>query len=172
MPSCASLPRRNRQLKSSDDPSRLQLPSARRTALRCVGAELTRRLLSRVDSELSVEVRDFISRYIVSIEELEILLMLQDEKARDWSPAEINAQLRSQEASILKWLNSLVRLRLIRESGGRYRFEPESETLARQTAAVAQAYRDLRIKVIEFIFSKPDDDLLSFIRAFDLRKRP
>lgn len=117
-------------------------------------------------------MRDFISRHIVSIEELEILLMLHDEQDRDWSPAEINARLRSQEASILKWLDSLVRLRLIRESGGRYRFAPESEMLARQTTAVAQAYRDLRIKVIEFIFSKPDDDLLSFIRAFDLRKRP
>jgi predicted transcriptional regulator len=125
-----------------------------------------------VESELSADAREFITRHIVSIEELEVLLMLYEGRDRDWNSAEINERLRSQEASIAKWLDSLLRARLIRETGGRYRFAPESETLERQTTALAQAYRDLRIKVIEFIFSKPDDNLLSFIRAFDLRKRP
>ncbi len=139
---------------------------------RLVASFRAQRAANDVANELSVDVRDFITRHIVSVEELEVLLLLHEGRDRDWSSTEINARLRSQEASIAKWLDSLLRARLIRETGGRYRFAPESEALERQTAGLAQAYRDRRIKVIEFIFSKPDDHLLSFIRAFDLRKRP
>lgn len=125
-----------------------------------------------VQSELPPHTRDFIARHIVSVEELEILLMLHEGRDRDWKPAEINDRLRSQESSIAKWLDTLVSLRLAAQTGGRYRFAPASEELARDTAAVAEAYRERRIKVIELIFSQPSESLLNFVRAFDLRKRP
>ena len=125
-----------------------------------------------VQSELSPSTRDFIIRHIVSVEELEILLLLHEGKDRDWSPAEINARLRSQESSIAQWLRTLVSMSLAAETGGRYRFAPASEELARDTAAVSEAYRERRIKVIELIFSRPSESLLSFVRAFELRKRP
>lgn len=97
--------------------------------------------------------------------------MLHEAKDRDWSPMEINRHLRSQEASVAKWLEVLVTLGLASQSGGRYRFAPVSDTLARETVALAEAFRERRIKVIEFIFSKPSESLLSFVRAFDFRKR-
>ena len=121
---------------------------------------------------LSAEVRAFITQYIVSLEELEVLLLLHEFPERDWSVAEINERLRSQEASIAKWLATLVAAQLIRSSEGRYRFSPPSDELRQQMAAMADAYRTRRTKVIEFIFSKPNESLLSFAEAFDLRKRP
>lgn len=125
-----------------------------------------------MESELSPSARDFVTRHIVSLEELEVLLLLQDEKERDWSAAEINGRLRSQQSSIEKWLEALVSLRLAARANDRFRFAPASEELAQGAAAVAEAYRERRLKVIELIFSKPDESLLTFIRAFDLRKRP
>jgi hypothetical protein len=125
-----------------------------------------------LDSELPPAVRDFVTRYIVSLEQLEVLLVLQEKKDRDWSAVEINGRLRSQESSIVKWLEALVSFGLVARTGDRYCFAPASEALARDTATLADAYRERRIKVIELIFSKPDENLLSFIRAFDLRKRP
>ena len=126
-----------------------------------------------MQSDLPPNIGDFITRHIVSVEELEILLLLQEGKERDWSPAEINERLRSQEISISKWLDALVALQLARQTaGGRYRFAPASEELARATVALADAYRERRIKVIELIFSKPTENLLEFVRAFELRKRP
>lgn len=125
-----------------------------------------------MDNELSPDVREFIARNIVSIEQLEVLFLLHDDPARAWTPEEINDRLRSQEPSINKWLNTLVQLKLVAAAGQRYRFAPESETLARQCAATALAYRERRIKVIEHVFAHPHEDLLLFVRAFDLRKRP
>jgi hypothetical protein len=126
-----------------------------------------------VQSDLPPDVRDFITRHIVSVEELEILLLLQEGKERDWSPAEINARLRSQEVSIRKWLDALAALQLARRTvGGRYQFAPATDRLARDAMALADAYRERRIKVIELIFSKPTEKLLEFVRAFELRKRP
>ena len=124
-------------------------------------------------SDLPAGIRDFLSRHIASVEELEILLLLHDGKDRDWTPAEINERLRSQEISISKWLEALVTLKLVRRSSGsRYQFAPASEALARDTAELAEVYRERRIKVIELIYSKPNENLLEFVRAFELRKRP
>lgn len=126
-----------------------------------------------MQSDLPPNIRDFITRHIVSVEELEILLLLQEGKERDWSPTEINERLRSQEISISKWLDTLVALQLARQTpDGRYQFAPASERLARETMAIADAYRERRIKVIELIFSQPTENLLEFVRAFELRKRP
>lgn len=97
--------------------------------------------------------------------------MLQENPAQLWTSTEINDRLRSQETSIGKWLQTLVELQLVSATDDRFRFAPATEHLVRQTAAVAAAYRERRIKVIEFIFSKPNEDLLSFVRAFDLRKK-
>jgi hypothetical protein len=125
-----------------------------------------------VQSDLPPNIRDFISRHIVSLEELEILLLLYEGKEWDWSPAEINQRLRSQETSIKKWLETLASLGLASQTAGRYRFAPASEHLERETAAVAEAYRERRIKVIELIFSRPSEDLMQFLRAFELRRPP
>jgi hypothetical protein len=125
-----------------------------------------------VDPDIPPSVRDFISRHIVSLEELEILLILQEGKEREWTAAEINERLRSQELSIGKWLEALVSLGLAAKTGGRFRFAPASEDLASQVAGLGDAYRERRIKVIELIFSKPNENLLNFVRAFDLRKNP
>jgi hypothetical protein len=91
---------------------------------------------------------------------------------RDWDAGEINARLRSQENSITKWLGALVSLGIAARTENRYRFAPSSEKLAHETAALAETYRERRIKIIELIFSKPNENLLDFIRAFELRKRP
>lgn len=125
-----------------------------------------------VQSDFPAATRDFITQHIVSVEELEVLLMLHEGKDRDWSPAEINDRLRSQESSISKWLEALVLLGLADRTSERYRFAPASEELRRETAAMADAYRERRIKVIELIFSKPSENLFDFVRAFELGKRP
>jgi hypothetical protein len=113
-----------------------------------------------------------LSRYIVSVEELEILLLLRAERERDWSAAEINQRLRSQEVSIERWLTIIISLGFATRSGDRVRFAPASDELDRELAQVAAAYRERPVKVVEAIFSRKDASLLDFVRAFDLRNRP
>jgi hypothetical protein len=127
--------------------------------------------ISIVQSDIPAATRDFVAKHIVSLEQLEVLLILHDGTERDWSAAEINERLRSQENSIQKWLDTLVAIGLAAGSQGRYKFAPASQTMGDQTAALAEAYRERRIKVIELIFSKPNEPLLNFVRAFELKKR-
>lgn len=127
---------------------------------------------SNVEGELPVETKRFIDRHIVSVEQLDVLLLLHGEPARDWSATEINAQLRSQESSIAKWLAVLESMRLVRQAAARYRYSPDSPEVEQHVAALVAAYRERRIRVIEYIFSKSNENLLSFARAFDLRRRP
>lgn len=122
-----------------------------------------------MQSDFPASTRDFITRHIESVEELEVLLLLHEAHDRSWTATEINDRLRSQESSIAKWLEALVGLGLARQGGSRYRFAPASEELAREASALAEAYRERRIKVIELIFSKPNESLLDFVRAFHLR---
>lgn len=123
-----------------------------------------------MEYDLPAPIRDFIARHIASVEELEVLLLLHENGQREWTAAEINALLRSQEPSIAKWLATLTALGLVASADGRYRFAPVSEKLADDVDALATAYRERRIKVIEFIFSKPSENLLNFVRAFELRR--
>ena len=125
-----------------------------------------------MESDLPSHVRAFIGRHVASLEELEVLLLLFEQRERDWSAAEINEQLRSQESSIAKWLEALVASGLVVANGERHRFATLDAAEGEQVRALAEAYRTRRTKVIEFIFSKSNENLLSFIRAFDLRKKP
>lgn len=100
-----------------------------------------------------------------------MLLILHEANDRSWTAMEINERLRSQESSIAQWLETLVALGLAQQGGRRYRFAPASEKLARETSALAEAYRERRIKVIELIFAKPTESLLDFVRAFNLRNK-
>ncbi len=85
---------------------------------------------------------------------------------------EINRQLRSQESSIRKWLEALVSLGLATHSGDQFKFGPVSEELGNNVTGLVNAYRERPIKVIEIIFSRPNENLLNFVRAFDLRNKP
>lgn len=125
-----------------------------------------------VGGDLPSSTKDFIARHIISVAQLEILLLLHADPTREWTAREITLHLRSEETSVHKWLGMLVSLGLAAQSGTTYRFAPATDELANKTGAVAEAYRERRIKVIELIFSKPNENLLNFVRAFDLRKRP
>jgi hypothetical protein len=127
-----------------------------------------------VESKIPTTVREFVMRYITSVEELEILLLLYTERHRDWSVTEVNTRIRSQESSVANWLAVLASLKLISPTSGnadRYQFAPESESLLEQTGAVAAVYNDFRVRIIELIYSRPSEQLLNFANAFNLRKR-
>ena len=101
-----------------------------------------------------------------------MLLWLFRHRDRDWSAAEINAQLRSQESSIAKWLRLLVALHLAREVEGRYQFFPATVELDESTALLSVNYQIRSVRVIELIYAKPNANLRSFAQAFEFKRRP
>ena len=59
------------------------------------------------------------------------------------------------------------------ESGQRwFRYEPSEPAMHQQVTDLERDYAQRRVRVIEYIYSRPSDSVRSFARAFRLRKDP
>jgi hypothetical protein len=123
-----------------------------------------------VRRDLPDELDQFIKRYVENVGHLEVLLLLRRAPGRVWRPVEVTRELRSKQHSVDRWLALLVEQGLILREGGGYRYSPSSE-LQRAVDLLAQVYESRPALVIEKIHSKPNPQLLDFVRAFEIRKK-
>ena len=117
-------------------------------------------------------VRDFLVRYIRSLEQLEVLLLLRNDPERCWTPEEVYEAVRSSVPSIRERLEELAKTGFLtknQEQPPIFRYAPNAE-LSRAVDDTAEAYRIWRVRVIETIFSAESDPLRSFSDAFRFRK--
>jgi hypothetical protein len=124
---------------------------------------------------LSEQIRHFIARYIISVEQLEILLLLSGDPKRLWTAADVFNKIRSSPGSVQEKLDFLrgqgfVCSETIASGEVAYLYRPSSPQLSAGAALLGETYRERPTKVIEAIFAKPDQQLQSFIDAFTLRK--
>ena len=112
--------------------------------------------------------RTFVRRYIDSVEQVEVLLILRANPARDWSIDEISAILRSSAHSIGARLAGLTMLGFATgtpEHGYRYAASGDADAAIEE---LEREYGARRFSVIEMIFTKPDA-ARNFADAFRLR---
>lgn len=119
--------------------------------------------------DISAEILSFLTKYIDSVEKLEILLLLKSTHTRVWTVTEINSHLLSSVTSIEQRLASLCKDNLIicRDQVYQYNLHPEIDLLL---IGLSESYKKHRISVIEFIFSKSNRNLNNFLDAFKLRR--
>lgn len=125
-----------------------------------------------MSAPINDDVRAFIQTHIHSVEQLEVLLLLRRERHRLFTGAEVARELRVHPASAAQRLEDLTQRRLATRDGDRYQFGPDDPALERSTHALAAAYADARVAVIQLIFSKPNDAIRSFADAFKLKGKP
>lgn len=125
------------------------------------------------EQDITPRVRAIIAEQIDSVMQLEVLLLLADNPAREWDPAEVAQQFRID----LEWVDSQLRglaarglVQIIDGPPVRFRYQPRTPELAQAVAELGQAYANRRVTVIGMIFSKPVDKIRSFADAFRLRK--
>lgn len=125
-----------------------------------------------MSSHLNAEVRAFIHTHIHSVEQLEVLLLLRRERSRLFTGDEVARELRVHPTSAARWLEDLAGRRFALGDGERFQFHPEGLTAERDVNALAAAYADARVAVIQLIFSKPSDALRTFADAFKFKGKP
>jgi predicted ArsR family transcriptional regulator len=128
-----------------------------------------------VTEGLGDEVRALLLRSIDSIAELETLLLLHRDPAGAWDAARVAAELRVEPRSAEEQLAGLAERGLLSAegsgSGRSWRYGPATRELARAVDALAAAYDERRVSVVEFLYSKPAvDKLRVFADAFRLRE--
>jgi predicted transcriptional regulator len=123
-----------------------------------------------VADELPRAVTEFIRRYVSSVEQLEILLLLRGDPERAWTADEVARELATQSESAFRRLDQLAAARLLVTSDGTYRYEPDSRVLAEDVEQVADTYARRRHRVITAIFSDPRDPARRFSDQFRRRR--
>lgn len=125
------------------------------------------------DDALSAPVKQLLSRYISSVEQLEILLLVQSQPTRAWSSGDVYEVIRSSKASVEARLKAFTAAGFLAEeatSPPTYRYVPNESSLRAAVEETAAVYQTRRIRVIEAIFAPEADPVQSFADAFKLRK--
>jgi hypothetical protein len=122
---------------------------------------------------LPEEVRRLIAEHIVSVEQLEVLLLLREGGSqREWTAEAVSEHIRSSPGSASHRLADLHRRGFLARSEGdppRFRYAPDDRS-ARAVDSLARSYNESKYTVIELIFSKPIENLRVYSNAFRFRK--
>lgn len=114
--------------------------------------------------EFTDAFRTFVNKYITSVEQIEVLLILFANPDREWSIHEISAILRSSPLSITSRLEALEQSGLARGDGEGYRYASSGGS-HEMVEMLQDEYGARRFSVIELVFSRPDA-ARSFADAF------
>jgi len=127
-------------------------------------------LFGRVAEDIPSDVVRLVAGHIVSVEQLETLLLLYRER-KDWTPESIAEALRTSAISATQRLRDLAAGKLIQNVGGQtYRYVGDDERLDATIGRLAATYAERPYRVIELIFSKPIKNLRVYADSFRFRK--
>jgi predicted ArsR family transcriptional regulator len=109
--------------------------------------------------------------------DIETLLLLRSQTGVLWSARDLCTALYISEEAAREHLQKLHASGLLGAAGGdaqpvRYRYEPRDEGLAAAVDQLALAYAQRRVRVIEYLYSRPLHRVRSFAGAFRLRRAP
>ncbi|HUG55267.1 MAG TPA: hypothetical protein VMR21_16790 [Vicinamibacteria bacterium] len=122
---------------------------------------------------LPAGVRTFITDHIRSIEQLEVLLLLQRDPEQWWSADGVAGELRTSRRSAEARLEEMASHNLLDVRTAEallFRYHPVTAALDLAVKETAQAYAERRVAVTTFIYSTPTDDIRGFADAFRIRK--
>jgi hypothetical protein len=124
------------------------------------------------NDDLPSAVKQLLARYIRSVEQHEVLLLIASQSSRTWTASDVYEVIRSSKASIADRLQAFTKEGFLVEEQASpgYRYAPKSEELRRGVEETARVYQTHRIRVIEAIFAPVVDPVQSFADAFKLRK--
>ncbi|MGH7139188.1 MAG: hypothetical protein ACREHD_25875 [Pirellulales bacterium] len=123
-------------------------------------------------SDLPDDVRRFIAGNIASVAQLEVLLLLREDRRRGWTADEVSRALYAAESGMAGQLDDLVAKGLAyvtQRPEARFRYR-EDDDLDKLVDGLAKLYKERRVAVISVIYSEPLDKARSFADAFRLRK--
>jgi hypothetical protein len=121
---------------------------------------------------ISARVRDFILRYISSIEQLDILQLFLNELESAWTPQELYRKVLTNIHSVEQHLKTFKAAGFVEETKtppGAFRPLRSCE-LWDLAAETLQTYKELPVRVIQLIYARRPDGARGFADAFILKR--
>ena len=122
-------------------------------------------------NDIPENVRQFLSQYIGTVNDLEVLLMLMQVR-REWRALEVGERMYLDEDSARAVLSRLVASGLIEamdEDPVRYHYRASGDTDA-VIQCLADTYARMRVRVIELVYQSPTRVIQSFSDAFRIKR--
>jgi predicted transcriptional regulator len=108
-------------------------------------------------------VRQFLTKYIHSVDVLEILLLLRQDPQKEWGTLDLSNALRAERISVEARLQQLVSAGLVLNNhlGTEqvFRYHPTSAALDRTVSELAKWFSSHRVAVINLIYSGPSEQI-------------
>jgi predicted ArsR family transcriptional regulator len=126
-----------------------------------------------VEYPIPNDVRQFILESVVSIAQLEALLLLRGSPDEEWTAQKVAGRLYISEQEVTYLLTRLCAEGLIAFNNDRpplYRYQPDSDDLAQIVDRLAETYSKHLVPVTNLVHSKPRTRVREFADAFHLRK--
>ncbi len=123
--------------------------------------------------DIRADLRDFIVNEIGSIAQLELLLLLHKDSAREWTADDAARELYTGAEAMAALLEGFRARGYVIATGSPqvcYRFAPHVPEVEQLVRDLAQLYQERRVTVINLIYAGPVHKLQSFADAFRLRK--
>jgi hypothetical protein len=123
---------------------------------------------------IPLDIQQFISRHLRSVEQLEILVLLWGKPSATWSVQSVYEVILSTRPSVERWLEEFTDMGFLKKTTDTpplYQFSAAGEAAA-TVGALAQLYKIKPVRIIEAIYRKNRDAAQVFADAFKLRKRP
>lgn len=121
-------------------------------------------------TDLPASIRLFLSRYIRSVEQLEILLLFVRAPGSVWSSKKVYDTILSTPHSVERWLEEMTRTGLLEKAGegAGYRNTGNEELLTQMTL-LSDLYRMSPVRIIEAIYRRDTIAAQSFADAFKIK---
>lgn len=119
------------------------------------------------------EVRDFVARFLPSVEHLETFMVLQRNSTKSWSAPDLSAELRIPQSTaedVLERLASDNFLDVKISNEILYRFNPATAALEAISAQCADYYHRERIAMINLVMAASIGPMHDFAEAFRIKK--
>lgn len=120
---------------------------------------------------LESELLTFIRGAIRSVWALELLMLVRGRAPAVLTRDQLVAELRATPSLVDRQMAELEAAGLIACEPGGCRFAPASPKLDQLSAALAEAYRERPVAVIDAIVSSPSDKLKNFADAFRFKEK-
>ena len=119
-----------------------------------------------IGKDLPEDVKQFLFAHIESVEQIEVLLLMRQNKEKWWSAKNISDELRNSASSVANRLKTIKNLGLTEENeAGQFRYNPSRPDDALTVDRLAEVYKVSKHRVLEVIFS-PMKRARNFADAF------
>jgi hypothetical protein len=123
-----------------------------------------------MSDEFPDDVRQFISRNIVSLAQMELLLLLQRERDRNWNALDVSRALSFTPSMSADLLSELTLRGFVTREGDSFKYRAVDSQTDQLIGKLAEAYRVRRVAVTTEIYARPLNRLKTFSDAFRFRR--